>query len=247
MQLTTRLRPFFRGVDAQRLSPADPEIRVHQRAKMIEKYLKLGVRYQWTKPQNVDGPRDGKIVESIRPTATLTYIGLGEVVDPALMMTHVSTIGLQMNMPVQHQWLDYTPGRTARLAIGPYDVLTGFMSGCIIARWNDRGVTYIGHVGTVESDPEANRVVKRTFAFAMPRGATGFNPALAWNFSEISQIAQKFKIPKLPSICALVTTQGDFYSVVMFADGANQWYCGGAKRIQPISHDELKMFMLRVD
>ncbi|RMD62950.1 hypothetical protein D6833_06215 [Candidatus Parcubacteria bacterium] len=214
---------------------------------MIEKYFKLGVRFRWTKPQNVDGPRDGKIVDSIRPTAQLTYIGLGEVVDPVLMTFHVSTMGLQMNMPIQHQWLDYAPGRTARVPIGPYDVLTGFMSGCIIARWIERGITYIGHIGTVESDPATNRVVKRTFAFAMPRTTTGCNPAAAWNFNELSLLAQKFRPPKIPEICALATTQGEFYSVVMFRDGPNEWYCGGAKRVPPISHDALKMFMLRVD
>src|ERR1700761_2051975 len=123
---------------------------------MIEKYFKLGVRFRWQKPNNVDGPRDGAIVDSLRPTSPLVYIGLGAVVDPMLMHTHVSTIGLQMNTPIQHKWLDYTPGRTARVAMGPYDVLTGFMSGCIIARWTDRGVNYVGHVGTVEENPAVN-------------------------------------------------------------------------------------------
>jgi hypothetical protein len=58
------------------------------------------------------------------------------------------------------------------------------------------------HVGTVESDPATNRLVKRTFAFAMPRGTTGFNPALAWSYNELSQISQQFETPKLPNICA---------------------------------------------
>ncbi len=214
---------------------------------MIEKYLKLGVRFRWNKPRNVDGPRDGSIVDGVRNTSPLTYIGLGEVVDPVLMSTHVNTLGLRMNVPVQHKWLDYTPGKTARVPIGPYDVFTGFMSGCIIARWYDRGVNYVGHVGTVESDPAANRLVKRTFAFAMPRGTTGFNPALAWTYNELSQISQQFQTPKIPNICGLVTTQRDFYSVVMFSDGANEWYCGGAKRVPPITHDTLKLQMLRVD
>lgn len=215
---------------------------------MIEKYLKLGVRYRWVSPQNVDGPRDGAIVDSVRPTAPLTYIGLGEVVAPELKLTHVSMLGLQMNTPVQHQWLDYAPGRTARVPIGPYDVLTGFMSGCIIARWSDRGVNYVGHVGTIEpKDNPANRVVKRAFAFAMTRGATGFNPALAWSYGELAQISSKFRVPKVPKICALVTTHGEFYSVVMFIDGMNEWYCGGAKRVDPISHDTLKMFMVHED
>lgn len=215
---------------------------------MIEKYLKLGVRFRWAKPQNVDGPRDGAIVDGIRPTSTLTYIGLGEAVAPELLTTHVSTIGLQMNVPIQHKWLDYAPGRTARVVIGPYDVLTGFMSGCIIARWTDRGVNYVGHVGTIEpKENPANRVVKRAFAFAMTKGATGFNPALAWDFNELQQMGRKFSVPRTPEICALVTTRGEFYSVVMFRDGVNEWYCGGAKRVEPISHDALKMFMLRDD
>ena len=211
---------------------------------MIEKYLQLGVRYRWQKPPNVDGPRDGAIVDSIRATAPLTYIGLGAIVSPALMMTHVSTLGLQMNMPVQHQWLDYTPGRTARVHIGPYDVLTGFMSGCIIARWTDRGVNYVGHVGTVESDPAVNRKVKRAFAFAMTKSTTGFNPAKAWH-ADIVQLSQR--VGKIPNICALVTSSGEFYSVVLFQDGINEWYCGGAKRVPPVSHDQLKMQLLHDD
>jgi len=213
---------------------------------MIEKYLKLGVRFRWNKPNNVDGPRDGTVVDSIRATAPLTYIGLGEVVDPILMQVHVSTLGLQMNSPVQHQWLDYTPGRTARIATGPYDVLTGFMSGCIIARWTDRGATYVGHVGTVEADPAANRLVKRKFAFAMPPDTTGFNPFAAW-VAELPGLAGRFRPAKIPEVCALVTTQGHFYSVVMFRDGPNLWYCGGIKRVPPIQHDALKLFMLRED
>jgi hypothetical protein len=211
---------------------------------MIQKYFELGVRYQWQKPPNVDGPRDGKIVDGIRPTNPLTYIGLGALVSPTLMTTHVSTLGLQMRTPIQHKWLDYTPGRTARVPMGAYDVLTGFMSGCIIARWTDRGVNYAGHVGTVESDPAVNRIVKRAFAFAMPKGTTGFNPLAAWA-GEVGALANRFTPAKVPQICALVTTSGEFYSVVMFMDGVNEWYCGGAKKVQPMSHDALKMYMLR--
>jgi hypothetical protein len=213
---------------------------------MIEKYFKLGVRFRWTKPQNVDGLRDGALVDSTRVTTPLIYIGLGDVVDPMLMHVNVITLGLQMNSPIQHQWLDYTPGRTARVPIGPYDVLTGFMSGCIIARWTDRGVTYVGHVGTVEADPAVNREVKRKFAFAMPRSTTGFNPLNAWE-AELPALASRFRPPKVPKICALVTTQGRFYSVVMFHDGANEWYCGGIKMVPPMNHDALKLLMLRVD
>ncbi|HEY4356909.1 MAG TPA: hypothetical protein VGN16_14255 [Acidobacteriaceae bacterium] len=211
---------------------------------MIEKYFKLGVRFHWQKPNNVDGPHDGAIVGGIRPTSPLTYIGLGCVVDPMLMHTHVSAIGLQKNIPIQYKWLDYTPGRTARVPMGPYDVLTGFMSGCIIARWSDRGVNYAGHVGTVEENPVVNRLVKRNFAFAMPKSTTGFSPLHAW-LGEIADLSRRFTPPKIPNICALVTTRGEFYSVVMFNDGPNEYYCGGARLVQPISHDALKLQMLR--
>lgn len=47
-------------------------------------------------------------------------------------------------MPIQYAWLDYAPGRISRLPMGPYDVLTGYMSGCIIAQWSDRGINYAG-------------------------------------------------------------------------------------------------------
>ena len=214
---------------------------------MIEKYFKLGVRFSWTKPQNVDGSSDGKMVDSIRTSTPLTYIGLGEVVENSLMTTHVSMIGLQKGMSIQHKWLDYAPGRTARVSIGPFDVVTGFMSGCIVARWTDHGVTYVGHVGTVESNHDVNRAVKRNFAFAMPRGTTGFNPANAWGFQELRQITQKLKIFNTPRIFALVTTRGEFYSFVMVEEGLNKWVCGGAKRVQPTSHDHLKLSMLHVD
>jgi len=208
---------------------------------MIEKYLKLGIRFRWNKPQNVIGPLDGQVVDSIRPNTALSYIGLGNPVDPQLMVTHVSTMGLQMNMPIQYKWLDYAPGRTSRVPIGPYDVLTGFMSGCIMTHWSDRGVNYIGHVGTIDPKTNpANRVVKRAFAFEMKRGATGFNPAAAWTLGEIQQLGYN----KASSVLALVTTRGEFYSVVMFHD-QNDWICGGAKRVNPINHDTLKMFMLR--
>lgn len=211
---------------------------------MIEKYFQLGVRLQWQKPNNVDGPRDGDIVDSIRPTTPMTYIGLGPIASPTLMMTHVSAIGLTMNMPIQYQWLDYTPGRTPRLAMGPYDVLTGDLSGCIVTRWTDRGVTYAAHVGTVESDPAVNRLVKRKFAFFMPKTTTGFNAFDAWA-NEAAAVARRFNPPKEPKIRGLVTTRGEFYSVLMLRDGMNEWYCGGAKLVQPMSHDVLKMYMLR--
>ena len=119
----------------------------------------------------------GALVDSIRATSPLTYIGLGEVVDPFFLSTHVSsTLGI-MDEPAD--WVSMAglyPRTNGAGTNWPYDVLTGFMSGCRIARWREGGVTYVGHVGTVEADAAANRAVKRSFAFSMPRGTTAFNP-----------------------------------------------------------------------
>lgn len=196
---------------------------------MIEKYFKKGVRFRWQKPADVAGPQNGAIVDGMRPTAAMTYIGLGHVVDPVLMGVHVATIGLQMNVPVQHKWLEYALGRTARVPIGPYDVLTGFMSGCIITRSNEAGLNYVAHIGTVVGNPVVNAAVKQAYAAAMPGQATGFNPADGWSFQELAAMQGELNNYNPAKICALVTTTGRFFSVAFISDGNNEWTCLGCK------------------
>ena len=196
---------------------------------MIEKYFKKGVRFHWQKPADVGVPQDGAIVNSMRPTGAMTYIGLGGIVDPVLMHTNVSTIGLQMRMTIQHQWLDYAPGRTARVPIGPYDVLTGFMSGCIITFSYEAGVRYAAHIGTVVGNPGVNTIVKQIYSAAMPLEATGFNPAGEWDFNELTAMQRELGNYNPPYICALVTTSGSFFSIALISDGNNEWTCLGCK------------------
>ncbi len=218
---------------------------------MIENYFKLGTRYRWRKPANVDGPRDGTIVNSVRVTAPLSYICLGTVLDHSLMQLNlrqmrrepdpasIARLGLHPGMPIQHQWLDYVPGRTSRVQMTRHDVLTGFMSGCLITRWQENGVTYAGHVGTVESDPNVNRAVKTAYRNVMPRNVTGFNPLRAW-LNDLPALCRRFEpVRTTPQICALVTTRGDFYSLVLFNDGTDEWYCGGIKRGQSLNYEQL--------
>jgi hypothetical protein len=216
---------------------------------MIEKYFKQGIRIQWTKPPNIDGPRDGKLVDSTQGATPIIYKGLGEIVDPMLMMINASSLGLQMRSAITpHTWLSYVPGRTSQVPQGGYDVLTGFMSGCIIARWMNKGVNFVGHVGTVEADHGVNRIVKRAFGFAMPKGTTGFDPFKTWGEADITSasvnMSSKLKRVMVPKIAALVTSQGEFHSILLFHDGMNEWYCGGIRRAQPMQHDTLKMYMM---
>jgi len=213
---------------------------------MIEKYFRAGVRFKWTKPRDQIGPLDGAIVDSREAATPMIYDGLdGQLIDPHLMQVNVNTLGLTMRMPIQYAWLDYAPGRTARLPMGPYDVLTGYMSGCIVTRWSDRGVTYAGHVGTIDSRPDVNRPLKRTFAFAMTRDMRGFDPLGAWPTHEVAAAANKIKPGPVPRIFGLVTTGGAFFSVLMLSMPGNEWCVGGIKSVPPISHDTLKLQMLR--
>lgn len=215
---------------------------------MIEKYFKAGIRFKWAKPPDAIGPLDGTIVDSKGNPTPMIYDGLdGQLINPQLMQVNVSTLGLTMRMPIQYAWLDYAPGRTARLPMGPYDVLTGYMSGCIIAQWSSKGVRYAGHVGTIDSRPDVNRPLKRTFAFDMARDTKGFNPLGAWQANEIRSILGKIKPMPEARIFGLVTTHGEFYSILMGAFTNNEWCVGGIKKVQPILHDQLKLMMVRDD
>lgn len=217
---------------------------------MIEKYFKAGIRFKWTKPNDQMGPTSGAIVESTQEATPLIYDGLdGNLLDPTLRLQHTSTLGLTMRMPIQYQWLDYAPGRTARRTIGPYDVLTGYMSGCIIAFWTDRGVNYVGHVGTIDGNAGVNRTVKRAFGAAMNASTKGFNPAGAWNDAEIQALSNQFKGGCQERIFGLVTTSGNFFSVLMLkinpgvGVAGNEWCAAGVKSVPPIQHGSLQALM----
>ena len=121
------------------------------------------------------------------------------------------------------------------------DVLTGFMSGCRICSWTEGGHRRVGHIGTVSlaaADQPPNTTVKTAFSNS-PAGQAGshlkgYNPALAWNFDEISKVTKESKNPGslAPKILSLVTATNDFYSILMMQKmGTNDWVCGGKKKI----------------
>jgi hypothetical protein len=200
-----------------------------------------GVRFSWTMPQAVESGvnRDGAIVDSIRPANQMTYIGLSDKVAPNLMTIPISSFGLQMRMVISHDWCDFATGRTARKAIAGKDVLTGPMSGCYITLFNQGGMNYVGHVGTV-GVPSVDSLVKRSFAATMPQNATGFNPFHAW---QGDMVAMSQRHGKAMQFCALVTTSGDFYAIAMMPQGGgahNEWVCGGAKKVPPLNYASLR-------
>ena len=214
---------------------------------MIERYFRAGVRLKWTFPAAVFGAWDGAIVDSRSPTPAMIYDGVdAQLVSP---YTSVTTLGLAMRTPIQYHWLDYALGQTARLPIGPYDVLTGEMTGCLITQWSSAGVRFVGHVGTVTDKAQENKTVKNTFARGMSADVRGFNPAAAWDFGEIQTMLRSFKASPQPKVLALVTTAGNFYSIVMLRLQPDvrepglqldrDWCVGGIKQVQPMNRDTL--------
>lgn len=210
---------------------------------MIEKYFLLGVRLKWACPGADPGrTKDGSIIDNPRRAPSpMIYDGLdGQLYD--LTAPHVSTVGLTMRMNIPHSWLVYAHGHTTRLATAG-DVLTGPMSGCLITTWTDQGQRHVGHVGTVESSPDINKKVKAAFAAAMPQNTTGFNPANAWDVGEITQLMGRIKPAPAMKIMALVTSGGEFHSILMFlltGGEPNQWCVGGIKKVPPMGYQALK-------
>lgn len=229
---------------------------------MIERYFRAGVRYLWRKPNDATGgPQDGAIVPSTMVANNLMYDGLDghrAVVDPLFLLTDVNAVlGLLIRANIPHTWLDYAPGRSAQVQIGGSDILTGFMSGCLIVRGTYGGLMSAFHVGTITGNPGGiNQTVKRNFAQNLPADATGFEPDLAWTRGEISAIQAKFTYRNgaQDRIFALVTTAGAFYSILMFnvADpsnfsnpaGQSYWCVGGIKLVPPLSRVRLMAKLL---
>ena len=218
---------------------------------MIEKYFRPGIRFKWTKPRDAihpaGTPRVYTMVDSREAPNALVYDGLdGQLKDPLLTsVVHVSTLGLTMRMPIPHDWLDYAPSRTARLQLGRHDVLTGWMSGCILASWSQGGNTYVGHIGTIDNQPAINTGVKTAFAAAMGRDTTGFSPSNSWTDQEIDALQRQINPRPEAKIVGLITTRGTFHSIVMFKlQGAiDEWCVGGVKDGVVMDHATLTRFL----
>ena len=226
---------------------------------MIEQYFRQGVRFLWNKPGDATGALSGEIVSSKGVPTPLTYDGLDghrQAVDPVLLMVHASQVlGLAKGANVRHAWLDYAPGRTAQLPCGGADILSGYLSGCLIARGTYGGAMSAFHVGTIDGNAGANRTVKQAFAKALPADATGFFPNAAWTRGEIGNIQGRLgSSGGTPNIFALVTAAGAFHSVLMIPvqdpqwtdkTGRKYWCVGGVKPVQAMNRVRLMASLLQ--
>jgi len=222
---------------------------------MIERFFIKGLRVIWPGGALDAQPgTDGAII--LNPTQApqpMTSDGMdGELYD--LGLPNITDLGLRKGQTIPFSWLCYAPGRTTKRMLSAGDVLTGYMSGCPIALWTENGMRFVGHVGTIDSNPPVNQLVRQTFANAMPHDVTGFNPAAAWQPNEIAGMMGKLKtVFADPKVMALVTTNGDFYSIVMFRlttrapnppVPASTFVVGGAKRVPPLNYQGMRQYLL---
>jgi len=211
---------------------------------MIERFFAKGATFTWTPPAPVAGSTDGAIVQSGNATPpALTFTGWDHEIPYS---PQAPTLGLMKNTLVPYHWLDYVHFRTAYVEpAANVDVLTGFMSGCWICKWNEPGAVLqkrVGHVGTVETvkkDQVPNTTVKTAFLNSVGAnglGLIGYNPAGPWGLQEILAVMNKSKnSSQLDSrILSLVTANDDFFSILMILRrDKNVWVCGGRKKVDP--------------
>jgi hypothetical protein len=198
---------------------------------MIENLLVAGARIRWTKPHTVAQAQDGTIVASVNGSNPMIYLGSTQTQPRGGLFRRAPQVHqVPPNTPVPHTWLDYIPGRTAYVGQGT-DVLTGFMSGCLIARGTYNGAMCVFHMGTVEN-PAVTQSVKTGFRTALPGNATGFYPAAAWSVDERAATG------RATDIIALVTSDGSFYSILL-CHGTNEYIVGGIKKVNPLNRGQL--------
>jgi hypothetical protein len=89
----------------------------------------------------------------------------------------------------QFRWLPYIPGKVACIPLAGDNILTltGNMSGCwiVIFTWNGR--TFVGHIGTVDNNSDAETLAAKD-AWNMARWYGGVVPLLAYNPLDKTQI-----------------------------------------------------------
>lgn len=222
---------------------------------MIEGHFRRGVRYLWNKPTDSAGVSDGALVDSTQAATQMVFDGVHHVhaaVDQQLLLGNVNNIlgFARIGAPVPYTWLDYTPGRTARVPIAGNDILTGYMSGCLIVRGTYNGVMSAFHIGTIDNNPIASNKVKEYFLLHLPNDATGFNPAAAWTPNEILAVRSNLRQNPAPNILALVTTAGVFHAILTFNVQVNKMptnqagqryiYVGGIKQVPALNRDALR-------
>lgn len=226
---------------------------------MLEHHFLTGTRYLWTVPNQMPPAtiaNVGAIVNSTIAANPLRYDGFRIGLHPGLewaITAGAGNLGV-LGAPLAHTWLAYSPGRTTYVNAGG-DVLTGFMSGCVIARGTYAGAMRVFHVGTSDNTNH-NRITKLNFSDHLPADATGFDPSAAWTHAERQTALQHAGLVAGPPrmVMALVTAAGHFFSFILFRvqengtytnpAGLTHYFAGGIKHVPALSRIQLRGALL---
>ncbi|MEL6912912.1 MAG: hypothetical protein AAFP13_00270 [Pseudomonadota bacterium] len=213
---------------------------------MIEQYFKVGMRLKWTKPRDNAGPADGSVCTSRGAANLMTYDGMDDKVVSPVSIANFSYITKNLN--IQHGWLDYAPGRTAVVKMGRNDILTGYMSGCLLATYEAEGARFAAHVGTIDGNAAKNNAVRHTFGADLAANATGFNPASAWADTEVRAALPGLGTRTRERIFGIITTEGAFYSLLLgsLVTAQDEWVVAGLKPCQGMPNAQLKKALMEV-
>jgi hypothetical protein len=218
---------------------------------MIENFFVFGMRLKWTFPGDKgNGSRDGSIIDNPQAPlgeGPLVYDGMdGQLFD--LTQPSVVTKGLKVGeSQASYDWLVYAPGHTTKRMLSGRDILTGYMSGCLITLWRQDGSQFVGHIGTDSDDKPSTEKVKTAFAEFMPEGTTGFDPFGVWKptLAAVGEMGLKFKGGAQAKFFGIVTPLGQFHSLLLFKLSQNEWCVGGIKPVEPLNRDALKQELLK--
>lgn len=165
------------------------------------------------------GTNDGDLVPMVSTPLRLEQ----STKDPGLGGRYSAvSVGLDSKIHRNFQYLKYIKYRTTFTSFSGVDVLTGFMSGCRVVAYSDRGMRYVAHIGTA-ADAGKNTITKDAWkAFMRMPGVqylAGFNPWAAWSANlPIPQANDHFTGVKC---VAIVTPSLDLYSVALFKHNNN--------------------------
>lgn len=211
---------------------------------MIEIFFFRGMRFSWDPhgvgAQGADGEVEANPMLAARP---MVYQGVDAdmCTGPNIARRQQAiNAGLRLGSPINFSWLLYKPGRTITAGLGTTDVMTGFMSGCPIVTFTTQR-RLVAHVGTVANAPDVNTLVKQKIRAILPANAQGFNPSAAWTTNDRAALMQQLRSPAIPQVVALVTTGGNFFSILIgkYPNQPQSYVVGGCVPVPAWTHAEL--------
>lgn len=160
----------------------------------------------------------------INPISSKTVADLKSQWDQAREIADEMTmLSADRSKSMAYRQLYYVPGLTTYCAIGGKPVLTGFMSGCYLFRYRDNGQWRAAHVGTHDTQKEANDKAKAAWKslIAQPNitDVFGYDPA-----RDVSmQLIQKAAKIGAPNVFGMWESNGGVRVGIITRHQDNSW------------------------